>query len=91
MLTEAKEQVSHGQWGTWLTKNFDLTHRTAQLYMRWARETQIRNGISQAPYFSLSEMTGYKERRREDRRSPQQQAFRRVLRDVARDDLSSPR
>ena len=25
MLIEAKDQVGHGGWGRWLTKNFDLS------------------------------------------------------------------
>jgi hypothetical protein len=40
------------------------------------------------PYRSLREMTGATDRDREDRQSKQQQDFRRVLRDVARDDFS---
>jgi Protein of unknown function (DUF3102) len=83
MLIEAKDQVSYGQWGRWLTKNFDMTNRTAQQYMRWAREHQLRSGASQ--YRSLREMTGQSAREREDRQSPQQQRFKRVLRDVTRD------
>jgi hypothetical protein len=89
MLIEAKDQVGHGGWSRWLTKNFDLSIRTAQVYMRWAREfDQKRRGPA---YSSLSEMTGGTERRREDRQSTQQQAFRRVLRDVARDDFVQER
>lgn len=38
MLIEAKDQVGYGAWGRWLTKNFDLSHRQANEYMRWARE-----------------------------------------------------
>jgi hypothetical protein len=42
----------------------------------------------QLPYRSLREMTGHTDRRRKERQSTQQQDFRRVLRDVARDDFS---
>ena len=83
LLNEAKEQVPHGRWGTWLTNNFDLSRRTAQDYMRWARERdQKRTGGAQVSS-SLREMRGGTEREREHRGSKQQQAFRRVLRDVA--------
>jgi hypothetical protein len=87
MLIEAKEQVSYGQWGQWLTKNFDLSSRQAQVYMQWARHSQKRVGDAQAGFGSLSQMTGHTERRREFQQSKQAQDFRRVLRDVARDDF----
>jgi hypothetical protein len=62
--------------------------KTASVYMRWARHTneQIGRGAPEASTFrSLSEMRGDTARAREDRQSTQQQAFRRVLRDVARE------
>ena len=37
MLNEAKEQVAHGSWARWLTKNFELSQTTAKRYMRLAR------------------------------------------------------
>ena len=91
MLIEARDQLGRGAWGQWLTKNFDLSTRTAQLYMQWARGHETRTGGSHFPYRSLSEMRGKTERDREDRQSKQQQAFRRVLRDVARDDFVQER
>ena len=90
MLTESKGQVGHGGWGRWLGKNFDLDARTARRYMQWAREQNGR-GESEMPYTSLRHMTGQTERDREERQSKQQQAFRRVLRDVARDDFVQER
>jgi hypothetical protein len=93
MLIEAKDQVGHGGWGAWLSKNFDLSNKTASVYMRWARhaEEQIGRGAPDMPFRSLSEMRGDTDRQREDRQSKQQQAFRRVLRDVARDDFMQER
>jgi hypothetical protein len=86
MLIEAKGQVAPGGWGRWLTKNFDMSNRTAQIYMRWAREyDQMRTGGSQAPYSSLSEMRGKTERQREERQSTQNKRFKDVLRDVMQD------
>lgn len=90
MLIEAKDQVGHGGWGRWLTKNFDLSQQTARVYMRWARE-QNERGTRELPHGSLAQMRGDTERDREDRQSTQQQQFRRVLRDVARDDFVQER
>jgi hypothetical protein len=88
MLIEAKLQVGHGGCGRWLAKNFDLSDRTAQLYMQWAREhDENRKPLAG----SLFELSGGTERRREERQSKQQQDFRRVLRDVSRDDFVQER
>jgi hypothetical protein len=51
LLIEAKTQVPHGQWLPWLDKHCSISERTAQLYMRCAKnrgtiEDQIRNGIA---------------------------------------------
>lgn|SRR5262249_1844827 len=92
MLIEAKEQVAYGAWGKWLGKNFDLSTRQAQEYMRWARSyTQIRASGASPPFASLREMRGATERSREEHRSKQQQDFRRVMRDVARDEFVQER
>jgi hypothetical protein len=37
MLLEAKGQVSYGSWGRWLSKNFTLSHKQANRYMKLAR------------------------------------------------------
>jgi Protein of unknown function (DUF3102) len=90
MLIEAKAQVARGGWGRWLTKNFDLAQRTAQEYMAWAREEQIRGGAAHMPN-SIREFSGHTEREREQRQSKTEQEFRRALRDVARDDFVQDR
>jgi hypothetical protein len=51
LLIEAKALVQHGQWLPWLAKNCALSERTAQLYMRCAKnrsaiEEQIRNDVA---------------------------------------------
>lgn len=52
MLLEAKKQVGqHGQWLPWLREYCTISERTAQLYMRCAKnrtaiEEQIRNGVA---------------------------------------------
>jgi hypothetical protein len=38
LLTEAKSHTKHGEWGNWLKANFEGSARTAQAYMRVARE-----------------------------------------------------
>lgn len=43
MLVEAKDQVPHGSWARWLTKNFDLSKDTAARYMRLARVAENDN------------------------------------------------
>jgi hypothetical protein len=91
MLNEAKGQVAHGGWGRWLTKNFDLSDRTARLYMQWARlEDENGNGIAEMPR-SLFEMSGGTERRREAYGSAQQKAFRRALGDINADEFVQER
>lgn len=91
MLIEAKDQVGYGRWSRWLKKNFDLSDWTARAYMRWAREHSSGDRVTEVRYTSLRQMTGATERRREDRQSTQQQQFRHVLRDVARDDFVQER
>lgn len=40
MLLEAKAAVKHGEWGKWLSENCAFAERTAQLYMRIARNEE---------------------------------------------------
>jgi Protein of unknown function (DUF3102) len=92
MLIEAKDQLAHGAWGRWLAKNFDMTHRTANQYMRMAANArEIGSGASKVAYTSIRHMTGQREREREDRQSKQQKDFRRILREVARDEFVQER
>jgi hypothetical protein len=90
MLIEAKDQVGYGGWSRWLTKNFDLNHGTANRYMRWAR-IHINAAGNKVPFASMRELRGTTDRDREERQSKQQQAFKRVMRDVARDDFVQER
>ena len=51
LLLEAKEQVPHGQWLPWLQEHCTMSDRTAQLYMRVAKnrteiENQMRNDVA---------------------------------------------
>jgi hypothetical protein len=93
MLIEAKEQIAYGGWGKWLTKNFALSQQTASVYMRWAKHhNQITSGASKLePFTSLRDMTGDAERAREQRQDKREQAFRKTLRDIAKDDFAQER
>ena len=51
LLIEAKEQLGHGRWLPWLRDHCAISERTAQLYMRVAKnraeiEAQIRNDVA---------------------------------------------
>jgi Protein of unknown function (DUF3102) len=51
LLLEAKDAVQHGLWLPWLRDHCAISERTAQLYMRVAKnrtaiEEQIRNGVA---------------------------------------------
>lgn len=51
LLIEAKAQLQHGQWLPWLRDHCAISERTAQLYMRVAKnraeiEAQIRNDVA---------------------------------------------
>jgi len=51
LLIEAKNQVPHGQWLPWLQDHCSMSERTAQLYMRVAKnraeiEVQMRNDVA---------------------------------------------
>jgi hypothetical protein len=38
LLIEAKGQCQHGEWGAWIQEHCEFSERTAQVYMRVARE-----------------------------------------------------
>lgn len=83
-LLEAKPQVAHGYWGTWVSKNFELGQHTARRYMQLARlrADQNERGARVLPS-SLREMTGNTERTRESRAS--ERPFRAVLQELDTD------
>jgi hypothetical protein len=41
MLLEAKALVGHGKWLPWLREHCEMSERTAQLYMRFARKRDV--------------------------------------------------
>ena len=44
-LIEAREALAHGEWLPWLNANFPLSERTAQIYMRFARNPKRVAGL----------------------------------------------
>lgn len=46
LLNEAKQIVMHGDWQSWLKENFYHSERTAEIYMRLAREFSNPKSIS---------------------------------------------
>jgi Protein of unknown function (DUF3102) len=51
LLIEAKDQLKHGRWLPWLADHCTISDRTAQLYMRVAKnrtevENQMRSGVA---------------------------------------------
>lgn len=84
-LIEAKAQVAHGYWSTWLSKNFALADSTSRRYMRLARlrDEHAQNGQRLTVLPSLTEMTGETARRKERRK--RDHGFQSVLRDLETD------
>jgi Protein of unknown function (DUF3102) len=62
MLLEAKDQIAYGAWGNWLAKNFELSAKTANRYMRFARldETEESTSVSGDRSGGLREAIGEK-------------------------------
>lgn len=87
-LNEAKEsgQVAYGSWTRWVSKNFALSERTAQVYMRYSRlraeNKQNRSAAAVLPS-SLRQMEGQTERRREQRK--RDHSYQSVLRELETD------
>jgi hypothetical protein len=57
LLIEAKAQLKHGQWGEWLQTFCSLSERTAQRYIRLARNREATFASSSrltAPIFALA-------------------------------------
>jgi hypothetical protein len=44
-LIEAKAQLKHGDWGSWLKRHFELSDRTARLYMSYAGESKTATAL----------------------------------------------
>ena len=56
LLLEAKKQVQHGNWLGWLQESFEFSVRTAQLYMRVAREYPLLPKTKRVAHLSLRGM-----------------------------------
>lgn len=62
MLIEAKDQVPHGSWSRWLTKNFELSQNTAARHMRLARRAET-GQLKSVGTDTIEEALGYQPRR----------------------------
>lgn len=49
-LIEAKSQLSHGEWGRWLTERVEFSASSAENYMRIAREFEGDSALLSLPY-----------------------------------------
>jgi hypothetical protein len=55
LLLEAKSQVAHGEWLSWLEDNCAMGLRTAQLYMQLAKhKREIREKCADVAYLTVS-------------------------------------
>ena len=61
LLIEAKTRVQHGEWGRWLEENFEGSSRTAQGYMKVAREIPNLDGTKAQHVADLSLRSALKE------------------------------
>ncbi len=61
MLLEAKGRVRHGEWGAWVRDNFEGSARTAQAYMKVAREIPHLDGAKAQRVADLSFREALKE------------------------------
>lgn len=84
-MIEAKDQVAHGRWGSWLSKNFRTAERTARRYMKLARlRADIENGrVAAVLPKSLSEMDGDTTRARSRRKRDRE--YQSVIQDLETD------
>jgi hypothetical protein len=91
LLIEAKSRCAHGTWGAWLAENFEGSERTAQAYMKVAREMPQLDGAKAQRVADLSlrgalkELAPPKERTSVYALAPQSQPerFYFILREVA--------
>lgn len=54
-LTAAKEQLAHGDWGTWCEANVECSTRTAQVYMQLAAASPQIQEAQTSANFSISQ------------------------------------
>ncbi|MGF1470301.1 MAG: DUF3102 domain-containing protein [Rubrobacteraceae bacterium] len=54
LLNRAKSRIKHGSWGQWLEDNFEGSSRTAQAYMKVAREVPTLEGAKAQRVADLS-------------------------------------
>ena len=65
-LIEAKEQLSHGQWGEWLKSRVNFSQSTAENYMHIAREFGEGSALLNLPYSKVLALLSVPKDERED-------------------------
>jgi hypothetical protein len=83
LLIEAKTHTKHGEWGRWLAENFEGSVRTAQAYMRVARERPTLEGTNAQRVAHLSFRGALKELTSSFEEDEAENAFRAELLDLA--------
>jgi hypothetical protein len=57
LLSRAKTEIGHGNWGRWLEQNCSLKERTAQRYMKLAEDRQRIEQIAKNKSVNVSDLT----------------------------------
>jgi DNA repair exonuclease SbcCD ATPase subunit len=65
-LIKVKEQLPHGDWGKWLDEKVDFTDRTAQRFIRVAREFSNATSMSHLPQTKVFALLDLPQDQRED-------------------------
>lgn len=82
LLREARSQFDGEAWARMVRREFDISAKHAELYMRWAKYQQdVEDGVIQGPVAkSISELAGKTSRDRKRRKA--ERKFRKGLRDL---------
>lgn len=64
-LIEAKEQLSHGEWGRWLEEKVNFSQSSAENYMRIAQQVSAESSLLNLPYSKILALLSLPEGERE--------------------------
>lgn len=64
-LIEAKEQLSHGEWGRWLEEKVNFSQSSAENYMRIAQQVSAESSLLSLPYSKILALLSLPENERE--------------------------
>lgn len=76
LLLEAKAQLEHGEWSGWLRRHFTLSQRSAEAYMKLAREVRAN---SQQPRFSTLGEVAYPRKKKAAWHAPVSEILRKQV------------